>query len=55
MLSRLASYFVIAIIAVAIWRGNDGDMGRVADSVMGILNHGADFVTTIWVSLFGTG
>lgn len=52
MLGKLVSYFVIAVIFVAVWRANNGDMGKIADSVLTVLNHGADFVTTVWKSLF---
>jgi low affinity Fe/Cu permease len=50
-MSRYVGWFIIAVIAVAIWRGSNGDLTKVADTVWMVLNKGADFVTVLWNNL----
>lgn len=53
LFSKAIMAFVVVAVFIAIWRANDGDMGKIAAAIMVALNYGADFVTTIWTSLFG--
>lgn len=48
LLGRVLMFVVIGAIFIAVWRANDGDMTRIADAVITVLNKGADIVTTLW-------
>lgn len=47
-LSKLVSAAVVAIIVLAIWRANNGDLSTVISTVWQILSAGADIVLRIW-------
>lgn len=43
-----AKWFVIACIGLAVWRGFNGDLGAIVDSIWGYIQTGADVATNIW-------
>lgn len=45
---RWLGFAVLAMVALAIWKTNDGDLGRIADGIWSILNMGADAVSALW-------
>lgn len=53
MFSRLLGFFVLAVIALAIWRANNGDLSQVVDTAWGLLNRGADVAIGLWDNIMG--
>lgn len=46
-------WFVITVVAVAIWRGFDGDLGAIASTVWSWVIRGADLLTNVWHQVQG--
>jgi len=44
----LLKWFAVACVLLAIWRGFEGDLGAIAETVWAWLLYGADVVTNIW-------
>jgi hypothetical protein len=44
-------WFCVAAVAVAIWRGFNGDLGAIISTVWLWIQRGADVVTNIWNSI----
>ena len=55
--SRWLSFAFIAVIVLAIWKVNNGNMSNIVDTVWGLLNKGADIVVNLWhnISSIGNG
>lgn len=41
-------WFLVAIVALAIWRGFEGDLGAIATTLWSWIERGAEVVTMIW-------
>lgn len=48
LIGRVLMFIVIGAVFIAVWRANNGDLTRVADAIITVLNKGADVVTTLW-------
>lgn len=46
-------WFVIACVVVALWRGFNGDLGAIADTLWSWVVRGADVLTSIWQQIQG--
>ena len=44
----LIKWFLVACVLLAIWRGFDGDIGAIVDTVIDYIQKGADIVTQLW-------
>lgn len=53
MLGRLGGWIVLAVVVIAIWRANDGDLAKMVDSTWLVMNQGADILTTVWNNITG--
>lgn len=53
--NRLVTWFILGAIGLAIWRGSNGDLTHIADTVFSLLNKGADIVTQLWNAFMGAG
>lgn len=49
---RIATYIILLIIGLAIWKANGGDVGKIADTAWEALNAAADTVLDIWKQFF---
>lgn len=47
-IGRWIGFALLAMVALAIWKMNDGNLASIADGIWGLLNRGADVVTTLW-------
>lgn len=47
-IGRWIGFALLAMVALAIWKMNDGNLANIADGIWGLLNRGADVVTTLW-------
>lgn len=50
LFGRVLTFVVLGAIVVAVWRANNGDVSQIANSVVQVLQHGADIVTSLWNS-----
>lgn len=42
------SAVLFVVVALSIWKANNGDVNQMVDSIWAILNKAADFVTALW-------
>lgn len=54
-IGKIVSLLVTAIVVVAIWKVNDGDLGRIVDAIWTFINWGADTVTALWEKFVASG
>jgi hypothetical protein len=47
-IGRWIGFALLAMVVIAIWRMNDGNLANIADGIWGLLNRGADVVQTLW-------
>lgn len=50
-IAKLFKWAVVVVIAVAIWRGFNGDLGAMASTLWEWILKGADVVTKMWHSV----
>ena len=53
LFGRALTFVVLGAVVVAIWRANNGDVSQLANSVVQVLQHGADVVTSLWNGFVG--
>jgi hypothetical protein len=53
MLRKLITWAVVAIVLIAIWRINNGDVNTLVDNIWNILSQGADVAIKLWNSILG--
>jgi hypothetical protein len=53
MLRRIGVWAIGAIVLIAIWRMNNGDVNTLIDNIWNILSQGADVAIKIWHSVVG--
>lgn len=51
--SRWLSWVLLAVVLLAIWRINDGQVGNIVQSAWGLLNRGADIAISLWEAVIG--
>ena len=44
-------WFAVAVLAVAVWQGYNGNLAAIADAMWGAVQTGARVVTDIWNSI----
>lgn len=49
-IGRWIGLAAVAMVALAIWKANNGDVSKIAEGVWSLLNMGADVVRTLWDS-----
>jgi hypothetical protein len=54
-IGRLLSFAVLAMVLLAVWKANNGDLSSIAAAIWEVLNRGADVVTTLWDSFVSSG
>lgn len=47
-IGRWIGFALLAMVAIAIWKMNDGNLANIADGIFNLLNRGADVVQTLW-------
>lgn len=45
---RIAMYIMVLVVGLAIWKANDGDVSKIADTAWNALNAAADTVLELW-------
>lgn len=50
---RWVGFAILAMVVIAIWKVNEGDLSSIAEGIWAILNRGADVVVTLWESFMG--
>lgn len=54
-IGRVVSVVTTVIVIVAIWKVNDGDLGRIVDAIWTFINWGADTVSGLWEKFVSSG
>lgn len=50
--NRIVLFIVLAVVLLAVWKANGGDVGKVAESAWGALNKAADSLLQVWGQFF---
>ena len=54
-IGKFISIALLAMVLLAIWRANNGDLSQIGTSIWNVLNEGADLITTLWRSFISSG
>jgi len=47
-IGRWIGFALLAMVVIAIWKMNGGNLAAIADGIFGLLNRGADVIQTLW-------
>lgn len=50
--NRIAVFVILAVVALAVWKANGGDVGKIADSAWALLDRASDALLQVWGQFF---
>lgn len=54
-IGRWVSLAVLAMVVVAVWKVNDGNLGNIVDAIWSFINWGADTISGLWEKFIASG
>lgn len=54
-IGRWVSFALLAMVVVAVWKVNNGDLGKIVEAAWSLINWGADQLTLVWEKFVASG
>lgn len=54
-IGKIVSLAVVAMVLVAVWKVNDGNLGNIVDAVWNFIEWGADMISSLWDKFIASG
>lgn len=54
-IGKIVSLAVVAMVLVAVWKVNDGNLGNIVDAIWNFIEWGADMISSLWDKFIASG
>ena len=54
-IGRWISIILLAMVVIAVWKANNGDISNIISSIWQLINNGAEIILGLWDRFIGSG